>query len=251
MTAQLEEALRDYAQTIEGNAKLYGELEPLKDITYRFQEMMMVYKAAIREVRTKLEVLNDEFQVRNQRNPIRYIKHRVKKPESILEKLHRRGLEISLDSMIQNLTDIAGVRVVCSYESDIYDIAHMLTKQDDVRLLLTKDYIKHPKENGYRSLHILIEIPVFFSDRKQFVKVEVQIRTMAMDFWASLEHQLRYKSEEDRDEEIVNALRECAEDIHATDKKMQSIYEKIKSDHMMEENMYIDKYNDDDIINFV
>ena len=227
MTAQLEEALRDYAQTIEGNAQLYGELEPLKDITYRFQEMMMVYKAAIREVRTKLEVVNDEFQVRNQRKPIRYIKHRVKKPESILEKLHRRGLEISLDSMIQNLTDIAGVRVVCSYESDIYDIAHMLTKQDDVRLLLTKDY------------------------RKQFVKVEVQIRRMAMDFWASLEHQLRYKSEEDRDEEIVNALRECAEDIHATDKKMQSIYEKIKSDHMMEENMYIDKYNDDDIINFV
>lgn len=248
MTTQLEKALQNYGQIMDGTAPLYEELEPLRDITYRFQEMMMIYKAAIREVRTKLEVLNDEFQVRSKRNPIRYIKQRVKKPESILEKLHRRGFEISLDSMIQNLNDIAGIRVVCAYESDIYSIAKMLAKQDDVKVLLVKDYIKEPKANGYRSLHLLIEIPVFFSDRKQFVKVEVQIRTMAMDFWASLEHQLRYKSEEDQDETIVNELRECAEVIHATDKKMQKIYEKISENQTLEEKIYIDKNSDDDII---
>lgn len=249
MHTQLEKALVNYDRIMGKTESLYEELEPLKDVAFRFQEMMMIYKAAIREVRTKLEVLNDEFQVRSKRNPIRYIKQRVKHPNSILEKLHRRGFDISLDSMIKNLNDIAGIRVVCAYEKDIYAIAQMLTKQDDVKLLLTKDYIKNPKPNGYRSLHLLIEIPVFFSDRKQFVKVEVQIRTMAMDFWASLEHQLRYKSEDEQDEDIIRQLRECAETIHDTDIKMQNIYEKISESQTMEEKLCIDKNSDNDIIN--
>lgn len=248
MDTQLEKALANYDTIMGRTDSLYDELEPLRDIAFRFQETMMIYKAAIREVRTKLEVLNDEFQVRSKRNPIRYIKQRVKRPDSILEKLHRRGFEISLDSMINNLNDIAGIRVVCAYERDIYDIARMLTKQDDVKLILTKDYIKNPKPNGYRSLHLLIEIPVFFSDRKQFVKVEVQIRTMAMDFWASLEHQLRYKSEDEQDETIVDELRACAETIHDTDIRMQCIYERISESQTMEEKMCIDKSSDNDII---
>lgn len=227
MSAALETLLENF-EKISSEEELYDQFEPLKDMGDRFKEMMMVYTAAIREVRTKLEVLNDEFQVKSKRNPIRYIKHRIKKPESIMEKMHRRQFELSLDSMIQNLNDIAGIRVVCGYGSDIYDIANMLKKQDDVRLVLEKDYIKNPKENGYRSLHLVIEIPVFFSDRKQFVKVEVQIRTMAMDFWASLEHQLHYKKQDDNDqEEIVRQLKECADTIHDTDTKMQCIYDMI------------------------
>lgn len=227
MSTELETLLLNFNRFTD-NEELYEEFEPLKAIGDRFREMMMVYTAAIREVRTKLEVLNDEFQVRSRRNPIRYINHRIKKPESIVEKMHRRGFELSLDSMITNLNDIAGIRVVCGYGSDIYDIANMLKKQDDVKVILEKDYIKNPKPNGYRSLHLVVEIPVFFSDRKQFVKVEVQIRTMAMDFWASLEHQLHYKkSGSEGQEEIVRELKECADTIHATDEKMQSIYEKI------------------------
>ena len=227
MSAEFETLLKNYDRYLK-DADLYEEFEPIKEFGHRFQETMMVYSAAISEVRTKLEVLNDEFQIRSRRNPIRYINHRIKRPESIVEKMHRRGFEISLDSMINNLNDIAGIRVVCGYASDIYDIADMLKKQDDVEVLIEKDYIKNPKENGYRSLHLVVEIPVFFSDRKQFVKVEVQIRTMAMDFWASLEHQLHYKKQGDGDEEeIVRELKECAETIHETDLKMQSIYEKI------------------------
>lgn len=226
MGTDLETILLNYGKVGEQDL-IVDELEPLANMEKRFEEMMMIHKAAIREVRTKLEVLNDEFQVKSQRNPIRYIKDRIKKPSSIIEKMHRRGYELSLDSMIQNLNDIAGIRVVCGYGSDIYDIADMLKKQDDVKVLLEKDYIKNPKPNGYRSLHLVIEVPVFFSDRKQFVKVEVQIRTMAMDFWASLEHQLQYKHSGEGHDEIADELRECAEIIHMSDNKMQKIYDRI------------------------
>ncbi len=194
-----------------------------------FEELMMMYNAAIREARTKLEVLNDEFQVKSKRNPIRYINSRIKKKASILEKMIRRGYPINYESLRKNMHDIAGIRVVCGYESDIYAIAEMLMKQDDVMVLMVKDYIKNPKPNGYRSLHLVIEIPVFFSDRKQFMKVEIQIRTMAMDFWASLEHQIRYKTDGNPDEAIANELRECAEIIHATDSRMERIYNKMQT----------------------
>lgn len=194
-----------------------------------FDELMMMYTGAIREVRTKLEVLNDEFQIKSRRNPIRYINSRIKKPASILEKMHRRNYPMTFESLRENMHDIAGVRVICAYSSDIYAIAEMLMKQDDVMVLMVKDYIQNPKTNGYRSLHLVIEIPVFFSDRKQFMKVEVQIRTMAMDFWASLEHQLRYKTDGNPSEEISNELRECAEIIHDTDARMENIYRKMQN----------------------
>lgn len=195
----------------------------------QFQQVMMMYTCAIREVKTKLEVLNDELSVKNQRNPIEMIKSRVKKPISIVEKLQRRGFEVSLDSMVKNLDDVAGIRIICSFVDDIYEVASMLTRQDDVKIIAVKDYIKNPKPNGYRSYHMIIEIPVFFSDSKKPMRVEVQIRTIAMDFWASLDHQLKYKkSFIDDNGEISEELRKCAEVISQTDDKMLEIRKKIE-----------------------
>ena len=162
---------------------------------FEFQELMMMYSCAIREMRTKLEVLNDELSVHHQRNPIEFITSRVKKPLSIVEKLHRYGVPVSVESVEKNLNDVAGVRVICSFIDDIYTVADMLLRQDDITLIKKKDYIEHPKDNGYRSLHLIIEIPVFFSNQKKNMRVEVQIRTIAMDFWASVDHQLKYKQD--------------------------------------------------------
>ena len=203
---------------------------PLFDQAQEFEELMMMYSCAIREVKTKLEVLNDELSVRYNRNPIEFIKSRLKKPISILKKLEKNGYELTLESVMANLNDVAGVRVVCYFIDDIYDVARWLAKQDDIRLLEVKDYIRHPKNNGYRSLHMIVEIPVFFSEEKRQMRVEVQIRTIAMDFWASLEHQLRYKRDLDKvdnPEAIGKELKLCAEIIADTDLRMQEIREKI------------------------
>ena len=200
------------------------------DYARQFQQSMMMYSCAIREVKTKLEVLNDELSIRNKRNPIEMIKSRVKKPESIIEKLTRRGLSLDIDSMMTNLNDIAGVRVICSFVDDIYDIATMLINQDDVKIIEIKDYIKNPKPNGYRSYHMIIEIPVFFSDKKQFMRVEVQIRTIAMDFWASVENKIKYKKEVEGAEEIIKELKECADIISSTDDRMQNIRKRLEGD---------------------
>lgn len=196
----------------------------------QFQESMMQYSCAIREVKTKLEVLNAELSVKNSRNPIELIKSRMKKPKSIVEKLVRRGLPISVESMMQNLDDIAGVRVICSFIDDIYTISEMLARQDDIRVLAVKDYIRSPKANGYRSYHMILEIPVYFSNSKKYIRVEVQIRTIAMDFWASLDHQLKYKKQLDELDasEIGEQLRECAEIIARTDWQMLDIRRKIE-----------------------
>lgn len=194
----------------------------------RFREMMMMYMCAIREVKTKLEVLNDDLAIKNQRNPIQMIKSRVKKPASIVEKLKRRGHPVSVNSIVEHLDDVAGVRVICSFVDDIYTIAEMLARQDDVNVLIVKDYIRSPKVNGYRSYHMIIEIPVFFSDRKQKIRVEVQIRTIAMDFWASLDHQMKYKKNLDDSGEISEELKECAEVIAQTDMRMLNIRRKIE-----------------------
>lgn len=201
----------------------------LLDVAHQFQEAMMMYTCAIREVKTKLEVLNDELSVRNSRNPIEMIKSRVKKPASIIEKLQRRGYPVSLESMVDHLDDVAGIRVICSFVDDIYAVADMLVRQDDIKVLAVKDYIKNPKPNGYRSYHMIIETPVFFSDRKKPMRVEVQIRTIAMDFWASLDHQLKYKKEMDNAAEISGDLKECAEIIAQTDKRMLEIRQKIEA----------------------
>lgn len=196
----------------------------------QFQEAMIKYSSAIREVKTKLEVLNDELTVKNQRNPIEMIKSRIKRPISIIEKLKRRELPVTIESMSKNLDDIAGVRVICSFIDDIYEISRMLARQDDVRVIVVKDYIRSPKVNGYRSYHMIVEVPVFFSNCKQFVRAEVQIRTIAMDFWASLEHQLKYKKELACVEagEIGEELQKCAEVIAATDWRMLDIRQMIE-----------------------
>ncbi len=196
----------------------------------QFQESIMQYSCAIREVKTKLEVLNDELSIRNSRNPIEVIKSRIKKPKSIVEKLRRRGLPVTVDSMMKNLDDIAGIRVICSFIDDIYAISEMLARQDDVKIIAVKDYIRSPKVNGYRSYHMIIEVPVFFSNCKKNIRVEVQIRTIAMDFWASLDHQLKYKKQLDEMDasEIGEQLRECAEVIAKTDWQMLDIRRKIE-----------------------
>lgn len=193
----------------------------------QFRELMMMYTCAIREVKTKLEVLNDELAVRNQRNPIQMIKSRVKKPTSITEKLIRRSLPVSVQSVKDNLDDVAGIRVICSFVDDIYTVANMLARQDDVDVLVVKDYIRSPKVNGYRSYHMILQVPVYFSNGKTKMRVEVQLRTLAMDFWASLDHQMKYKKDIEESDEIVAELTECAEMIAAVDLRMQRIREKI------------------------
>lgn len=194
---------------------------------FEFQELMMRYSCAIREVRTKLEVLNDELSVHHKRNPIEFITSRIKRPMSIVEKLHRYGKPVSVEAVENSLNDVAGVRVICSFIDDIYAVADMLLRQDDVTLIQKKDYIQSPKENGYRSLHLIVEVPVFFSNQKRSMRVEVQIRTIAMDFWASVDHQLKYKQDVENPEEVSAELKECADIIAQTDVRMMAIKQKI------------------------
>lgn len=201
---------------------------------------LMHYSCAIREVKTKLEVLSDEFSSVSQRNPIEFITSRVKTPTSIVNKLKRKGFPVTMESAVSNLYDIAGVRVICSFVDDIYSVADMLTGQDDVRVVTVKDYIKNPKPNGYRSLHLIISIPVFFSEGRREIYVEVQIRTIAMDFWASLEHDLKYKKEVPDVDRIQRELKKCADDIAATDLKMMKLRNEIErkkhdEDHALHE----------------
>lgn len=202
----------------------FGQL--LKD----YFEIQTVYSAAIKEMSTKLEILDNEFHFRYKRNPIHNIQSRLKSPESIFNKVLKKGLHSAdKQTVTDNITDIAGIRVICQYIDDIYTIAELLTKQDDVTVVSVSDYIKNPKENGYRSLHLVVNIPVFFSDRKEDVNVEIQIRTIAMDYWASLEHELKYKNPERVPAEVKAKLLECAETIAQTDKKMQDIYRSLSA----------------------
>ena len=194
----------------------------------QIQGLLLYYSYAIKEVRTQLEILNEELAFKTKRNPIESIESRVKKPASIIEKLRRRNFPVSVESVFENLHDVAGVRVICSFIDDIYDVAEMFLSQDDITLIEKKDYIQNPKSNGYRSLHLIIEVPVFLSDRTLNMKVEVQIRTMAMDFWAALEHQANYKKGIDGIDSLVVELTDCANIINQTDRRMQEIYHKIQ-----------------------
>lgn len=207
--------------------KLPKDFEHVFEEEAEFQEMLMMYNCAIREVRTKLEVLNDELSVRRQRNPIEHIKTRIKQPQSIAMKLKKKRKPLTVQSIKENLNDVAGIRVICNFIDDIYKVSDMLIQQDDITLIQMKDYIKKPKMNGYRSLHLIVELPVFFSDRKENLRVEVQIRTIAMNFWASLEHQLKYKKNISDAESIVYELRACADVINRTDHHMQSLRDQI------------------------
>lgn len=195
---------------------------------YKFIELEHLYDSAIREVKTKLEILDSEFRAKYSYNPIHHIEDRLKSPESMFKKLQRRNLPFTVEAVRENLFDIAGVRVICNYIEDIYQVADLLTAQDDVTLIKRKDYIANPKANGYRSLHLVIETPVYLSEKKELVNVEVQIRTIAMDFWASLEHELKYKTDTEVSAELAEQLRVCAETIAQTDLKMQQIYRTLK-----------------------
>lgn len=196
-----------------------------------YKRIMATYYAAIKMIHTKLEIISDQLIVEGQRNPVEYIKARLKQPESIMNKLVRFGYDKTLQSL-DKITDIAGVRVVVTYIHDLYDVANMLAKQDDVKLLKIKNYVKNPKNNGYRSLHLLVEVPVFFKEEKKYIKVEVQVRTLAMDFWASLEHDIKYKTNSGY-EKLKEELKDCADVIFDVEERMQNI--KIKLKEMSEE----------------
>lgn len=202
--------------------------EMVEEKIEEINETLLIFRSAIKEVKTKLDILDDELKIKRKRNPIEYMKSRVKTPSSIMEKLRRKGFEMSIESAKKNLNDIAGIRVICSFVGDIYDIAKMLKRQDDITLIEEKDYIKNPKANGYRSLHLVVEVPIFFSDHAEPVRVEVQIRTIAMDFWASLEHKLYYKTSGESPVHITQDLKECAELIASTDMRMQDIHKEVE-----------------------
>lgn len=192
-----------------------------------FVKLMSYYRCAMMEIETKLNVLNEEYSLEHDRNPINSIKTRLKSVPSMKNKMERLGADMTLAALEEKLNDVAGVRVVCSFEEDVYTLADALLKQDDIILIEKKDYIENPKPNGYRSLHIIVAIPIFLAHEKRMMKVEIQLRTIAMDFWASLEHQLRYKTTADVPDEIRERLTKIADDIFTADLEMQAIYNEI------------------------
>lgn len=196
--------------------------------TITWEEIILLHNSALKEIGTKLEILNDEFHHIHQYNPIEHIKSRIKTPESIVKKLKKKGVDVNLENMVKYVNDIAGIRIICSFTSDIYRIADMLRKQNDIKVISVKDYIENPKESGYKSYHMLVSIPIYLSDSVVDTKVEIQIRTIAMDFWASLEHKMNYKFESNAPEEIRAELFECAMMVEQLDKRMLYINEEIQ-----------------------
>ncbi len=192
-----------------------------------WKEVTLIYSAALRQIETKIGILNDEFQHVHQYNPIEHIKARIKTPESIVKKLKRNGYESTIDNMVKYINDIAGIRVICSFTSDIYRIADMIAEQRDIKVIAVKDYITFPKASGYKSYHLIVTVPVYLSDRTVDTTVEIQIRTVAMDFWASLEHKIHYKFEGDAPEHIKSELIECAKMVSDLDARMLSLNDEI------------------------
>lgn len=191
----------------------------------RWEETMFLYDAALKKMTLKAKIMNDEFVHRYQYNPIEHIKSRLKTADSIVRKLRQDGYEVTIDNMNTKLSDIAGVRIICSFTSDIYQIADTFGRQEDITVLYVKDYIKNPKPNGYKSYHMVVSVPIFLSNCRRDVKVEVQIRSVAMDFWASLEHKIAYKFEGDAPEGLLNELKSCADMVDMLDNKMYSLNE--------------------------
>lgn len=222
-----EPELREIENTV--SLSMLTEPKKMVSVAVEFKELLMRYTCAMKEIRTKIEVLNTEYNVHHSRNPINSVVTRLKQTASIFEKLQRYGIAISVENVEKHLNDVAGVRVVCSYLDDVYAVADALIKQDDVTLIAKKDYIKAPKPNGYRSLHLIISVPVFFSDVKRDMKVEVQLRTVAMEYWSSLEHQLKYKQKLQMEQEITLELKTCAEELFEIEKKMLGLRTKIDS----------------------
>lgn len=203
------------------------DLKRIKSIKAELTRFMMSYKFALDEVNTKIDILKQEFQYIHDYNPIEHVKSRLKTPESILKKAYRKGYGLSLSSIKENIQDIAGIRITCSFISDIYELKDMLEKQSDIKVVNCKDYIKNPKPNGYKSLHLILQIPIFMTDRIEKTYVEVQIRTIAMDFWASLEHKIYYKYDKDIPERLVTELKEAANSVSELDEKMENIHKEI------------------------
>ncbi len=193
-----------------------------------WKEVLLIYNSALKQISTKLEILNDEFQHVHRYNPIEHIKSRIKTPESIVKKLKKHGYESTINNMVRYVNDIAGIRVICSFSSDIYQIAEMISNQKDIKVISVKDYIVNPKASGYKSYHMLVTVPVYLSDRIENAKVEIQIRTVAMDFWASLEHKIHYKFEGNAPEHIREELVECARMVSDLDARMLALNEEIQ-----------------------
>ncbi|MBQ5735364.1 MAG: GTP pyrophosphokinase family protein [Lachnospiraceae bacterium] len=189
---------------------------------------MFLYNSALKEIGTRIDILNDEFLNIHKYNPIEHVKSRIKTPESIVKKLKRNGYEVTIENMLRHINDIAGIRIICSFTSDIYRIADMIAGQSDINVLTIKDYIKEPKDNGYKSYHMIVSIPIFLSDKVVEAKVEIQIRTIAMDFWASLEHKIYYKFEGQAPDDIIDALRECSDIVSILDERMLLLNNRIK-----------------------
>jgi len=200
----------------------------IKKIKTELTRFMMPYKFALDEMTTKIDILKQEFQYIHDYNPIEHVKSRLKTPENILKKVYRKGVELSLSSIKENIRDIAGIRIICPFISDIYQISDMLQNQKDITVIECKDYVKNPKPNGYKSLHLILQIPVFMSDRVDNVYVEVQIRTIAMDFWASLEHKMYYKYDKEIPEQLLKELREAADAVAQLDEKMEYIHREMR-----------------------
>ncbi|WP_088034391.1 GTP pyrophosphokinase family protein [Evansella clarkii] len=203
------------------------DVKQIKTLKNELTRFMMTYKFALDELNTKIDILKQEFHFVHDYNPIEHVSSRIKTPESILKKVQKKGYELNLKSIKENIQDIAGVRITCSFISDIYELSNMLSKQQDIKVLETKDYISNPKTNGYRSLHLILEVPVFMSDREEHVCVEVQIRTIAMDFWTSLEHKIYYKYNRTVPKRLVRELTEAAESAAQLDRKMERIHKEM------------------------
>lgn len=202
-------------------------IEWMRKKTQGYMKLMAYYRCAIREIETKFNVLDEEYSIQFDRNPISSIKTRLKSMSSIIGKMEKRGIPMSVDAIEEHLNDIAGVRVICAFQDDVYLLANALLKQDDITLIEKKDYIANPKPNGYRSLHLIVSVPIFLAEEKRIMKVEIQFRTIAMDSWASLEHQLRYKKENDFTEDMADNLYKCAELSAELDSRMDELRERI------------------------
>lgn len=203
---------------------------PILENVNSLLRMEQLYEAGIKEIRTKLEILDSEFKVKYDHNPIHHIESRLKKPESIIKKAIDKDVTLTEKEIMRHIHDIAGIRVICNYIDDVYVVAQLLINQDDIKLIKIKDYIQNPKDNGYRSLHLVLEVPIFLAEGVQPIHVEVQLRTIAMDFWASLEHKLKYKTDNNVPEDIKKELIQCAVSISDLDYKMQSIHNRLNSD---------------------
>lgn len=223
-----------------------NQVKRLKNFKNEITRFMMMYKFALNEMETKVEILKEEFQLLHDYNPIEHTSSRLKSPESILKKIHRKDIPITFSSIKSHIRDIAGLRITCSFVSDIYRMSDMIAQQRDVTVLSVKDYIENPKPNGYKSLHLLVEVPVFMSDREEIVPVEIQIRTIAMDFWASLEHKIYYKYNAEIPEHLLIELKEAADSAAALDHKMERLHNEVgvikeeRLEHLEEESKWLD-----------